>query len=77
MLLFVVTAVGIIVLVAVAVLNFVFCYNWAWLYRMSEFKKIDMIPGPKTVPLFGNILQFYGPETGAINCSQNLHFSNT
>jgi hypothetical protein len=71
------------VFVAVAVFHAVFFYDWTWLRRRSDCKKIDMIPGPKTVPFFGNVLLLHLPEEskcflGSVTkCSQNLHFSNT
>jgi len=71
------------VFVAVAVFHIVFHYDWSWLRRRSDCKKIDLIPGPKTVPFFGNVLLLYLPEEGkcllnsVTKCSQNLHFNNT
>jgi len=62
MLHYLLTALGIIVFIAFAVFHVVFYYNWSWIYRRSECKKIDLIPGPKTLPFFGNMLLFYVPE---------------
>lgn len=42
----------------------VFPYGWKWFFRRSDIKKVNMIPGPKTVPIFGNILLFNVPEEG-------------
>jgi len=83
MLHYVLTALGIIVFFAVALFLVVFPQDWSWLRRRSDCKKINLIPGPKTVPFFGNGLQFYLPEESkcllrsVTKCSQNSHFSNT
>jgi hypothetical protein len=70
----VLTALGITVFVAVAAC-FVLPYGWTWLRRKSDCKKIDMIPGPKTFPLIGNLLLFHVPEESksALGSSQSDH----
>ena len=64
MLYYVLTALGIIVFVPVAVFHVFFYYNWSWLCRRSDRKKIDMIPGPKPFPFFGNMLELILPPEG-------------
>ena len=71
MLHYVLTALGIIVFVAVAVFHFVLSYDWSWLRRRSDCKKIDLIPGPKTLPFFGNVFLLYVPEES--KCLRKCH----
>jgi hypothetical protein len=61
---FVLTALGVILFLAVAVFHLVFYYDWKWFCRKSDCKKIDMIPGPKPFPFFGNLFVFNVPEGG-------------
>ncbi|GFG30378.1 hypothetical protein Cfor_12948 [Coptotermes formosanus] len=62
MLHYVLTALGIILFLVVAVFRAVFSYNWTWLCRRADCKKIDKIPGPKPIPFFGNMFLFILPE---------------
>jgi hypothetical protein len=64
MLHYVLTALGIILFLVVAVFRAVFSYNWTWLCRRADCKKIDKIPGPKPIPFFGNMFLFILPEEG-------------
>jgi hypothetical protein len=67
----VLTTLGIIVFVAVALLHVVLSYDWSWLRRRSDCKKIDLIPGPKTLPFFGNVFLFHVPEES--KCLRKCH----
>jgi hypothetical protein len=60
----VLTAVGTLIFLVVAMFHVVFLYNWRWLFRRADCTKIDMIPGPKQVPFFGNIFLLKQPEGG-------------
>lgn len=60
----VLTSVGTVVFLVVAMFHVVFLYNWRWLFRRADCTKIDMIPGPKQVPFFGNIFLLKQPEGG-------------
>ena len=51
--------VGVTLLLGILVI--IFPYDYSWLLRISDMKKIERIPGPKTVPFFGNILMFNVP----------------
>lgn len=63
--------VGVTLLLGILII--IFPYDYSWLLRISDTKKIERIPGPKTVPFFGNILMFnVAPER---KCQINeLHF---
>jgi hypothetical protein len=60
----VLSAMGTLIFIVVAMFHVVFLYNWRWLFRRADCKKIDMIPGPKQVPFFGNIFLLKQPEGG-------------
>ncbi|KDR14497.1 cytochrome P450 4c3-like [Zootermopsis nevadensis] len=51
----------------------VFPYGWKWFFRRSDIKKVNMIPGPKTVPIFGNILLFNVPEEELWHKFRQIH----
>jgi hypothetical protein len=52
---------ALIIFLILCILLIVFPYDYSWKFRRSDTKKIEMIPGPKTLPFFGNILQFNVP----------------
>jgi hypothetical protein len=54
-------AVAALIIFILCILFIVFPYDYSWKFRRSDTKKIEMIPGPKTLPFFGNILQFNVP----------------
>jgi hypothetical protein len=54
-------AAAVIFFLLLCVLFIIFPYDYSWRFRRSDTKKIEMIPGPKTVPFFGNILQLNVP----------------
>jgi hypothetical protein len=60
----VLTAAGTLIFLVAATFHVVFLYNWRWLFRRADCMKIDMIPGPKQVPFFGNIFLLKQPEGG-------------
>jgi hypothetical protein len=60
----VLTSVGTLIFIVVAMFHVVFLYNWRWLFRRADCTKIDLIPGPKQVPFFGNIFLLKQPEGG-------------
>jgi hypothetical protein len=72
----VLTSVGTLVFLVVAMFHVVFLYNWRWLFRRADCTKIDMIPGPKQVPFFGNIFLLKQPEGGKCSvCLLTCKFS--
>jgi hypothetical protein len=52
---------ALIIFLLLCILSIVFPYDYSWKLRRSDTKKIEMIPGPKTMPFFGNILMFNVP----------------
>jgi hypothetical protein len=65
-------AVGAVTLL-LGILIIIFPYDYSWLLRISDTKKIERIPGPKTVPFFGNILMFNVPPERKCQLT-GLHF---
>ncbi|XP_069674758.1 cytochrome P450 4C1-like [Periplaneta americana] len=55
------------------ILAIVFPYDYTWMFRKADSKKIEMIPGPKPMPLFGNILLFNVPAHQLLNVLLRLH----
>lgn len=65
--------VALVIFLAFCILATVFPYDYSWNLRRSDTKKIEMIPGPKTVAFFGNILKFNVPPDQIINVLVRLH----
>jgi hypothetical protein len=61
------------IILLLGILVIVFPYDYSWLLRISDTKKIERIPGPKTVPFFGNILMFNVPPERKYQLS-GFHF---
>jgi len=60
----VLVALGSIVFLFFAAWHITFYYEWRWLFRRSDCKKINKMPGPKPIPFFGNIFLFNIPQEG-------------
>lgn len=63
--------VGVTLLLGILII--IFPYDYSWLLRISDTKKIERIPGPKTVPFFGNMLMFSVPPEQLLNVLLGLH----
>jgi hypothetical protein len=53
--------VALVIFLLLGILLIVFPYDYSWTLRISDKKKIEMLPGPRPVPFFGNILMFNIP----------------
>ncbi|PNF41728.1 hypothetical protein B7P43_G03434 [Cryptotermes secundus] len=65
--------VALVIFLVLWILFIVFPYDYSWILRRSDTEKIELIPGPKTVPFFGNILKFNVPGDQIINVIVQLH----
>ncbi|KAJ4450151.1 hypothetical protein ANN_01558 [Periplaneta americana] len=63
MLNYVLALLGSIFCLSIALFFLVFYYDFKWLLRKSDVKKINRIPGPRPLPIFGNIFMFMVPDT--------------
>jgi hypothetical protein len=69
----VLTALGSFLFLLIAAAHIVFSYDWKWHLRRSDCKKINMIPGPKPVPFFGNIFLLNVAEGGKCYPTTLMH----